>query len=234
MASKEPDFEIVRNKTAKSHVWAQFGFVKKNDEVDRKSVACRLCLSVLKYSGNTTNLSDHLKRKHPTFGLPDSKSKSQQQITQSPHSIGKETGVTSSQSASYFSIFGGSKISPSSQRGKAITAAMAQFIVKDLRPYSVVQNSGFKNLIQVLEPKYTIPSRQHFSEKVIPEIYTKVSAELKKELKGNYVAITTDGWTSRATESYVTITSSHINHEWNIKNYVLQVKFSFRRKMLTF
>ena len=98
---------------------------------------------------------------------------------------------------------------------------MAQFIVKDLRPYSVVQNSGFKNLIRVLEPKYTIPSRQHFSETVIPELYAKISQEVKQQLNGNYVALTTDGWTSRATESYVTITSSHIDENWNIKNYVL-------------
>ena len=124
----------------------------------------------------------------------------------------------------FHSIFGTNKLPATSRRAQDITAAMGQFIVKDLRPYSVVQNAGFKNLIRVLEPKYTIPSRQHFSEKVIPELYAIVSAQVKQELKGNYVAITTDGWTSRATESYVTITSSHIDKDWNIKNYVLQVK----------
>ena len=38
------------------------------------------------------------------------------------------------------------------------------------------------------------------------------------------MAITTDGWTSRATESYVTITSCHISEEWCLKNYVLQTR----------
>ena len=38
------------------------------------------------------------------------------------------------------------------------------------------------------------------------------------------MAITTDVWTSRATESYVTITSCHISEEWCLKNYVLQTR----------
>ena len=126
----------------------------------------------------------------------------------------------------FHSIFGPTKLPSSSRRAREITFAMAQFIVKDLRPYVVVENEGFKNLIKVLEPKYSIPSRQHFSEKVIPDLYTKVSTQVKQDLKGSYVAITTDGWTSRATESYVTITSSHIDENWNLKNYVLQVKVS--------
>ena len=193
MATKNaPDFTIVSNKAAKSAVWTHFGFVKQNEELDKKKVACRLCYSVLKYSGNTTNLTHHLKRKHPTV------------------SVSKSTET-------FHSIFGPTKLPSSSRRAREITSAMAQFIVKDLRPYVVVENEGFKNLIKVLEPKYSIPSRQHFSEKVIPELYTKVSTQVKQDLKSSYVAITTDGWTSRATESYVTITSSHIDENWNLK-----------------
>ena len=62
MAAKcEPEFEIVQNKAAKSSVWTHYGFVKMNDDVDKRKVACRQCNFVLKYSGNTTNLTDHLR-----------------------------------------------------------------------------------------------------------------------------------------------------------------------------
>ncbi|KAJ8353394.1 hypothetical protein SKAU_G00209610 [Synaphobranchus kaupii] len=37
------------------------------------------------------------------------------------------------------------------------------------------------------------------------------------------VALTTDGWTSRATESYLTVTAHFINSEWEMKNPVLQM-----------
>ena len=50
----------------------------------------------------------------------------------------------------------------------------------------------------------------------------------KTELKSNLaeavaVALTTDGWTSRATESYVTITCNYIDKEWKLRSNVLQV-----------
>lgn len=36
------------------------------------------------------------------------------------------------------------------------------------------------------------------------------------------VALTTDSWTSRATESYLTVTAHFITAEWEIKSHVLQ------------
>ena len=59
----EESFEIVPNKKAKSSVWNHFGFLKENDgPVDKTRVACKLCSvkTILKYSGNTTNLTDNL------------------------------------------------------------------------------------------------------------------------------------------------------------------------------
>ena len=38
------------------------------------------------------------------------------------------------------------------------------------------------------------------------------------------VAITCDSWTSRATDSYITITATCINNDWNLKNFVLQTR----------
>jgi len=115
------------------------------------------------------------------------------------------------------------KMPSTSQRAKVITLAIAQFIIKDLRPFSVVENSGFKNMVQILEPKYTLPSRQHFSDKMVPDIYEDVKNNVKKELHGKNVALTTDGWTSRAIQSYITITTSYIDNDWKLRSYVLQV-----------
>ncbi|XP_039602239.1 E3 SUMO-protein ligase ZBED1-like [Polypterus senegalus] len=41
------------------------------------------------------------------------------------------------------------------------------------------------------------------------------------------ISITTDGWTSRATQSYVTITAHAITSEWEIKTFVLQTRVLF-------
>ena len=42
------------------------------------------------------------------------------------------------------------------------------FIAADMRPYSVVQNEGFKHMLKVLEPRYDIQSQTHFREKIVP------------------------------------------------------------------
>ena len=84
-----------------------------------------------------------------------------------------------------------------------------------MRPYSVVENDGFCELLHTLEPKYKIPSRQHFSETCIPRLYSEVKDEIKRELlHADRVAITTDGWTSCTTEAYVTVTCHHIDNDW--------------------
>lgn len=209
MAAKMTDFEIINNKSGKAEIWKHFGFVKRNEIVDKKVIACKLCFNTFKYSGNTTNLTDHIRRKHST--IYDLKT------TQST--------VTNTNTGSLSSFFGSkaSKLPHTSTRAINITSSITQFIVKDLRPFSVVENSGFRNLLQVLEPKYTIPSRQTFSDKKVPELYNKVCIDVKNDVRGNFVSLTTDGWTSRSTESYITITSCHINEDWLIKSYVLQV-----------
>ena len=220
------DFTIVKNTAGKSAVWSHFGFVKQNDELDKTKVACRICFSIFKYSGNTTNLTDHLKRKHPTFAQTGERS----QVKSEPSSGSSlpRNIQTSKSSEQKLQNYFAPPYTASSQRAKSITAAVAQFIVKDLRPFNIVENLGFQNMIAVLDPRYNIPSRPHFSGKVIPELYEKVSSQVRQDLRGNYVAITTDGWTSRATESYVTITSSHIDENWDLKNYVLQVNNGFK------
>ena len=79
-------------------------------------------------------------------------------------------------------------------------------------------------MIKVPEPRYNIPSRKHFSNTVIPELYEQTRQGIVEELSNTaYVALTTDGWTSRATESYLTVTAHYITSEWEIKSSVLHV-----------
>ena len=65
----------------------------------------------------------------------------------------------------------------------------------------------------------------YFSEEAIPKKYK----ELKSTVVGGISqasrdAVTTDGWTSRATQSYVTITCHYIDIYWEICNFVLQTR----------
>ena len=84
-------------------------------------------------------------------------------------------------------------------------------------------------MIHVLDPKYDMPGRSHFSEKVIPKLYDDTKSKVSQELKkAEFIALTTDSWTSRATQSYNTVTAHFIQPEtWEMKAYVLQTRVMY-------
>uniref|UniRef100_A0A1A8QR33 HAT C-terminal dimerisation domain-containing protein n=1 Tax=Nothobranchius rachovii TaxID=451742 RepID=A0A1A8QR33_9TELE len=118
-----------------------------------------------------------------------------------------------------------SKLPATSTRAVKITKSVLVFICKDMRPLSVVENKGFRDMIKTLEPRYAVPSRQHITDIALPNLYNEVKATVLDSLgSAETVALTCDAWTSRATESYVTITAHHINDEWILQSHVLQTR----------
>ncbi|XP_034050992.1 zinc finger BED domain-containing protein 1-like [Thalassophryne amazonica] len=186
----------------KADVWQYFGFKRyeDKDELDRTKAVCKLCQIEVKYSGNTTNLRNHLSRHHADTAKP----------------VANQTALEKA-----FGV----KFPSNSKRALSITEGLGIFISKDLRPYSVVENAGFKLLIKRLEPRYVLPSRKHLSETVIPQMYAKSKDTLAHSLKSaERVALTCDCWTSRNTVSYLTITCHHIDEEWRLASSVLQTR----------
>ena len=112
--------------------------------------------------------------------------------------------------------------SPASQRHVAITKAVALMIAIDFQPFSIVEDEGFKFLLHILDRRYQLPCRKQFSEKVMPQMYgelrEKVSIVIKSAM---FLALTTDCWTSRAGDSYISITSHFINDKYKRQLVVL-------------
>ena len=46
-----------------------------------------------------------------------------------------------------------------------------EFIVLDNQPFSVVDDVGFRRLVEHLEPWYTLSSRRYFSDVALPELH---------------------------------------------------------------
>ena len=110
-------------------------------------------------------------------------------------------------------------------RAALITCNIGLFIATDLRPFSIVEGRAFRNLVSCLEPKYTMPSRMTFSCKAVPGLYEEARKQVSDSLvEAQTIAITTDGWTSRATESFVTVTAHYIDSSWKLQNRVLQTR----------
>ncbi|CAG12946.1 unnamed protein product [Tetraodon nigroviridis] len=51
-------------------------------------------------------------------------------------------------------------INTGASRKQATDEAVVNMIIKDCQPLSLVEDEGFKELLQLLEPSYVLPSRQ--------------------------------------------------------------------------
>lgn len=200
--NNKTEVEIVPAPAAfKSDVWKHFGFaVSKNAKgekvVDRQWTMCKHCHSKLRYNtGNTSNMRSHLTTHHPEK-FADSLTK---KVLSGQKTLKEAFSTT---------------MPHNSARAQEITRYIAEYIACDLRPFSAVDGKGFKRLVAKLEPKYQMPSRAHFSQTVFPALYRETKERVMLNLKqSECIAITTDGWTSRATHSYITITAHVLTSE---------------------
>jgi len=59
----------------------------------------------------------------------------------------------------------------------------------------MVDDDGFRDLIQRMDPKYKMPSRTYFKDIMLPKLYNELRKDLEYELEGvqvcsNYRSIT--------------------------------------------
>ena len=79
---------------------------------------------------------------------------------------------------------------------KGVDEKIVNFVVKGLQPLSVVEQEGFKELVQYLQPNVSVMSRGTVKNKV-----DKATLEMKKNLKAamrkvEFIGTTTDCWTA--------------------------------------
>lgn len=179
---KEREFDVVKNERGKSEIWKHFGVkkMKIDGSIEDSTAVCFSCQSSLKTGGGTSNLTSHLRRHHPQLLTAHAAAKSSQPITQpsqQPQPAKRQQTLLSSFKA------GQQKYPPNSPRSKAITQQIAKFLVKDMRPYRLVDTPYFRNLLAMLDEKYQCPSRKHFSEIAIPTMYDEVKAQVLTKLR---------------------------------------------------
>ena len=167
-------------------------------------IPCKLCDLQLADGGGTSNLMNHLQAKHPQ------EYKRLVKTTESAKNKEKQTVLNH-----------GILRVCSSQRAAAITERVAAFVALDLRPLRVVEGVGFKQLMNYIEPGYVVPSRIHVTT-ICRKKYTTIKEELLSSLQNiPSVALTTDIWTSRTVQAYLTVTVHFITDDWLMGSKVL-------------
>lgn len=200
-----------QNKGQRSEVWKFF----KRCENDSDKCMCQKCdYSIKIKDGSTTNLHAHLKRKHDISLniVPPKNSKSDSDSSTPP--------AYQSQSQTLTKLW--TKLPKTSLRASNITKAIARFMAIDMRPLDTINDRGFIQLIETLEPRYDMNSRTHITQSVLPAMYKEAKEKLKSDIKQQQlVSLTTDSWTGRNSKSFNTVTAQYLNSKWNLVSKIL-------------
>lgn len=210
----------------KSLVWDVF----ESSSVSGR-VKCKQCSESFKYSGNTTTLLNHIKKKHPTYVAIE-----ECQSSSSTNESNTSTSVDSSSSQLLVSTTTlNDEPEPPQKRlrhiqtrltvPKKITQnfgdnALINLIVKVLQPFQIVENSGFQEYSKALNADYQLPNRKQLAL-MVDEKYKLESEYLKNELHDiSYLALTSDIWTSDSNKSLISLTAHYI-YQYKLKSVVI-------------
>jgi len=96
-------------------------------------------------------------------------------------------------------------------------------IATDMQPASIVEDVGFQRLVHLLDLRYQLPSRRTLMRK-LPDMYSKRGKAIKQELAqiSHVLPLTSDIWTSRTTQSYLSLTCHVLTSSWELKTLVLK------------
>lgn len=191
-------------KGRRSMVWNHFTYVQGATEVQ-----CPYCKKVMACNtrkNGTSALANHLKkvcRTSPLYKISDLKKQST--LSFKPTSIG---GSASGSLATH---------SFSQERCREKVGKMC---IKDNRPFSVVDDEGFRELVWELNPLFKIPSRWTVARDCL-SIHKEESRKLKDLLKGQTVSLTTDTWSSVQNFNYMCLTAHWIDDDWVLQKKIL-------------
>ena len=77
-------------------------------------------------------------------------------------------------------------------------------IVKDLQPFSIVEDAVFQGLMKHIVPQYNITSRRYFVDNAIGELYHDTRAKLVSSISSvKQLSLTSDIWSPRINDGYI-------------------------------
>src|SRR3954463_5484565 len=176
-----------------SDVWKYFEKVN-DDNIILSSINCQLCEAVYAILTATTTLCQHLIGTHSSTYIPNNQPK---QLNQIPLYTLTEQ--------------------------KHIITKLAQWISVDLQPFSVVEQTEFRDFIYTLDSRYVIPCRQTIKQEV-ELLFSQRRTNLKSEINNiiSKISLTTDIWTSSYNHTaFLGITMHYINNNWKVKKCLL-------------
>lgn len=188
---------------SKSRVWNYFK--KINNET---FVKCSLCLREFKFSGNTTNLKDHLQRKHAEKWSVEQETDTVTNTNEDEDNQQESGQSIPKKRKTLKNYFDRSNVYPDNSKTKNnIDKMYVRMIALDMEPLRKGEHQGFQDFVKALNEKYEIPNTSTLKNKLLPECYDLIKQKLLSALsETEHVSLTTDMWTSISNEGILAVT----------------------------
>ncbi|XP_047505129.1 E3 SUMO-protein ligase ZBED1-like [Pieris napi] len=216
---------------------------------DQYMAECKMCKTQLSFKGSVSNLTKHLKRKHPLVNLVPRNSSTSASISlnlESPSSQVATATTSSSDTTANDRLLPAASTSNTGtvrvvQSGTKTIAAyiykknadkcksdidqlIMDLFIMDFQPFRIVEDRGFRKLIQSAFPFYIIPTRKYFANNLLPSRYESLREIKMVELRNvESICITADIWTSSTNDSFLGVTGHYIDKdEYVLKSILLE------------
>ena len=215
MGRPDKDKLAVKPKEPKSIVWRHF-----DDKHDGVNAICKVCKmedtdTLIKVKdGSTKALRKHVQTTHPAEWidlLKDEKEKEKDKVkTEAEKRTRAETQPKIGEALKNLT-----KVGPQGARQKAFDKCLVEFLACKFIPFQV------KSLINLLDKSINNKHSTTYSDQVgrtAKEVLKEVKEVVAKHCDVS-AAITTDLWTSRARDSYISITLHFIDKNFRLHRY---------------
>ncbi|XP_062302828.1 E3 SUMO-protein ligase ZBED1-like [Osmerus eperlanus] len=208
------NLHLVTHPRAKSKVWKYFGFDTDSDGciLHWKRIYCRICMTQIAYSGNTSNLSYHLEKNHPEEFCEFVKSNTDQmrEAFATAYSKRKPEGPFHQQHPQETPK---PNLGYENRRHSDLTSAVLSFICEGMYPVSVVEEPTFQALLKTTDPRYSPPTKSDIAKKFLPHVYQRSREAVLSELAGvANCGVSTDLWQSQTqNRTYISLSMHCLN-----------------------
>ena len=205
----------VLNKGVRSIIWKFFifkGTLSKG--AVREEVYCTLCSKETKlvFCGGTTSLWNHMKRHH------EKELKDAESVEDKKKPDIRNFAVPSSSNNNVKTWC------KTSARWKTATSMLTKWICVNNRPFSIVEDEGFRAALKFIQPEFDPPSASTISN-YIDNMYKEEKVKLIEELKEiDFVAVTTDGGSSSNATSFQDLNVHYFDEDLKLKSSILTVQ----------
>ncbi|XP_065682346.1 uncharacterized protein LOC136086280 isoform X1 [Hydra vulgaris] len=198
-----------------SDIWK---FFEKSSKFEAK---CKICFKSYKINcGSTSTITSHVKTKHEASWkehlLKTIEILNKQKFKE------KETKTTTIESC----IIKNQKYGLNDPKQLKFDLDLTKFICKLGLPFEILDNEGAQEFIDEVNSKFTVKSASTFRRQKLPMLYEKVKEGLQIKFLKDFpevtgVSFTTDLWTSRNNDSYMSLTIHYISSDFSLVIFLI-------------